>query len=219
MNDVFRNGSDIDDEENNIDIYFDRIKNRNIAVINENYYYRRDFRIGDVVTVDCEENFGYVYSILDNEVKVNWGAICEWEDKNNLIIIPVEYGAKCLSIAVSNNKQLFDYDVYITGWFRYINGFYSDASECLRIKQYEFNKVDFIKFESEKLVDMKFNRKIVLYRDFDFYSLYKTKLFKGDSFSSYENVFYILDKKNKNIYFAGIRDEVRSIMALLYSLK
>ena len=225
MSDVFIEGSDIDKDEYSIRLDFDRRKGKKIAAIYDGYVYRRDFRVGDVVTIGCEIDFGYVYWTKEDKVKVDWGYINEWEYKNDLIIIPPEYGRDCLGIAHNNNNQIgLSYDEYLGRWFKHINGYSNDSNiddDYLVLgENNKFNIVNFIKYLDEKhcLVDTKLNRKLTLYKDFDKYSLYKTKLFRGDDFDRYQNAFYILDKITKKVYFGGIQDEVRKTLAILYNL-
>ena len=222
MENIFVNGSDLDNDEYNINLDFDRIKGKKTAIIYEDYYYRRNFKVGDIVTIGCETDFGYVYCLSDNEVKVNWGFVNEWETKYNLLIIPVEYGRDCLEVVCSNNRICVEYEPYLDGWYRYINGYLDNSDvekSCLTLNNNKFNKVDFVKYSYEKqiLVDEKLNRKLYLYRDFKRYSLYKTRLFVGDGFDRYKKAFYILDKITKEVYFGGIKDDVRRTLGILYS--
>lgn len=177
-----------------------------------------------MVTIGCDIDFGYIYWTKEDKVKVDWGYINEWEYKNDLIIIPPEYSRDYLGIAYNNNHIGLSYDEYLGRWFKYINGYSDDSNiddDYLVLgDNNRFNIVNFIKYSDEKqgLIDTKLNRKVTLYKDFDKYSLYKTKLFRGDDFDSYHKAFYILNKKNNNVYFGGIKNEVRRTLAILYSI-
>ena len=224
MSNIFLEGSDLDNDKYSINMCFDKIKGRKVAVIDKTYSYRRDFKIGDVVTIDCEKSFGYVYKVDTDDVKVDWGYVSEWENKIDLIIIPTEYARECLGVTVSNQQIGLSYDEYLNGWFKCINGhldWYDGDDSPLLIGDNKFYKVKSIKYSEEKqtLIDCTLNRKLSLYKDFSEYTLYKTKLFRGDDFDTYQNAFYILDKSSKLVYFGGIKDDVRKNLAILYNMK
>lgn len=220
MSNVFIKGSELDNDEYSIRIDFDRKKGKKIAIIHQGYFYRRYFKIGDVVTINCTNDFGYVYSTKYNKVKVNWGYTSKWEDKGDLLIIPTEYARNCLGINHYNNKLELSHLEYLGGWFKYINGYLDTfymKGNYLVLGDEKFNIVNSIKYSGEKqyLIDTELNRKITLYKDFVKYLLYKTELFRGDDFHSHTDAFYILDNITKKVYFAGIQDEVKKAVKIL----
>lgn len=199
----------------NIDISFNK-KDNNLE-IGDNYNYRNDFRIGDIVTSN-NNDFGYVYKFLtdDTEVKVCWAFNhSDWENKCDLLIVPIEYGLDLLTFTVKRNKC----DYYpVKEWLALINGKLDNYNrECL-FEDSDMPKVDFIKYDKDKntLIDKKIDRNIKIYKDFNRYSLYKASVFNGQKLDSWKKVFYIYDKASGKVYFAGIDEEIRKTLAILF---
>jgi len=66
----------------------------NKVLIGDDYIYRRDFKEGDIVTND-NINFGYVYYIKEQEVKVCWSyGVNEWENKIDLLGVAPTFPTK-----------------------------------------------------------------------------------------------------------------------------
>lgn len=112
----FEHNWNLDSKVYNVDIKFVQKNNRKRAIISRDYYYRRDFEIGDIVTDDCETNFGYVCAKAEDEVKVDWGYVRDWEYKNDLLIIPSCYSISCLSVTFNNYPIPFTWKEYISRW-------------------------------------------------------------------------------------------------------
>ncbi|MBP3916011.1 hypothetical protein [Clostridium sp.] len=204
-----------DDLNHIINISYDR-RTKKIH-ISDDYNYRREFKIGDIVTLNiCD--FGYVYrtSHDESEVKVYWG-FChsEWENKKDLLIIPPEYGLDLLTHTVNKNKC--DY-FPVTNWLALINGKGDNLNETFLFGDSDMPEVTFIEFDKVKntLIDNKIDRNIKLYRELNRYSLYKASLFNGEKLDSWKNVFYIYDKATSKVYFGGVDTEVRKTLAILY---
>ena len=198
----------------NIDIDID-IDKRGNFIIGSDYRYRRDFREGDIVT-ENNIDFGYVYIVKDDtkEVKVCWGyGINEWEKSINLLIIPYDYGMS----ALYNTAKRAHTDDIVFDWLKTINGFSTEEKDCL-FSDVRFPKVNFIKYSDDSsLYDEKIDRRIMLYREIGNYKLYKASMFNGSEIRSWDKVFYILDTETKEVYFGGLKDEVKVTLAILYN--
>ena len=201
------------EELHNYNIAINVDKKRNLIIGND-YIYRRDFREGDVVTAN-NVDFGYVYKIDNNnkEVKVEWGfGFCDWENNIDLLIVPYEYGIESLYNTANRHRV----DPVVKGWLKVINGYSYNNVSCL-FNDSEYKKVDFIKYKDGSLYDEKIDRTIKLYREVGKYTVYKAPMFDGTSLRYLDQVFYIFDSETKEVYFGGIKDEIRVTLAILYS--
>lgn len=186
------------------------------VIISEDYAYRDNFQYGDIVGHRGGGIYGYVYAISEDEVKVAW--MCghsEWENKHKLLIFPLTKGIELLNWTAKQCRC----DSLLMDWVKNVNGYseeFAGRVANLDILGNKFNQVNFVEWDNDKkiVIDKKFKRDIKLYRQVGNYILYIAKLFP---FAGYRNVFYLREKEGEKIYFAGIEDEVRKTLAILYT--
>lgn len=171
--------------------------------------------IGDVVmfkglNLTNSKNIGYIYIVSEKskEVKVEWNfGAYEWEHIDNLEVLDMNNEEninlfKELFIKNQKNKNsIKNYDDYLE-WVSIYNGKYGSSEDIFTFCNRTYEKVEFLKYDGNNIIDEKFNRKYFKAYSKDKFLVYTTKA-NGCYYSC--RVAYLVNKDNNNVYFVGIK--------------
>ena len=189
----------------------------NALVIGDNYEYKNEFSIGDIVAYKMDtKKLGVLSFIEEDNLSINWNDNTETTEAScNLINVPPTIGLELL------NKNTKD-NTIISLWEELSNGKSEDYDlKCLYLGDLIINEVPFIKSfkNTNVLVDKKFKREFLLHRKFGPNQIFKTNLYTiynnkiGLDKSRY--VYYLLE--GNIVYYLGIDLDDKVLSSYLFN--
>ncbi len=189
----------------------------NTLVLDDNYEYKSEFSVGDIVAYKTDtKKLGVVSFVEEDNLSINWNDNTETtEAYSNLINVPPTIGLELLN---KNSKD----NTIISLWEELSNGKNEDFDlKCLYLGDLIINEVPFIKSfkNTNVLVDKKFKREFLLHRKFGPNQIFKTNLYTiynnniGLDKSRY--VYYLLE--DNVVYYLGIDLDDKVLSSYLFN--
>lgn len=189
----------------------------NALVLDDNYEYKNEFSVGDIVAYKTDtKKLGVVSFVEEDNLSINWNDNTETtEAYSNLINVPPTIGLELLN---KNSKD----NTILSLWEELSNGKNEDFDlKCLYLGDLIINEVPFIKSfkNTNVLVDKKFKREFLLHRKFGPNQIFKTNLYTiynnkiGLDKSRY--VYYLLE--DNVVYYLGIDLDDKVLSSYLFN--